>query len=138
MNAKAAADAAAVAATDVEGLQVFMLRQNQFRSQDDSSISARPSLLLQPLHLHGNRTTKTTTTVTDATSDPDRQDCKRDRRCGSVGDRVSSQGISGVSGMMGMIMPMPKPNPEPIEICIDLERIQPPVEYGVLAKVAMI
>ena len=74
MNAKAAADAAAVAATDVEGLQVFMLRQNQFRSQDDSSISARPSLLLQPLHLHGNRTTKTTTTttVTDATSDPDR------------------------------------------------------------------
>ena len=39
-----------------------------------------------------------------------------------------------------MIMPMPKPNnkPEPIEIKIDLERIQPPVEYGALAKVAMI
>ena len=41
--------------------------------------------------------------------------------------------------MMGMIMPIIKPiKPEPIEICIDLERIQPPVEYGALAKVAMI
>ena len=36
-------------------------------------------------------------------------------------------------------MPIIKPiKPEPIEICIDLERIQPPVEYGALAKVAMI
>lgn len=136
MNAKAAANAAATA-TDVEGLQVFMLRQNQFRSQDDSSISARPSLLLQ--HLHETRATETTT-VSDAATDPDRQDRKHDRRCGSVGDRGTSRGVSsGVSGIMGMIMPMPKPNkPEPVEICIDFERIQCPVEYGALAKVAMI
>ena len=72
MIAKAAADAAALAATDVEGLQVFMLRQNQFRSQDDSSISARHLLLHQHLDdLHVARATETTA-VSEATSDPDR------------------------------------------------------------------
>ena len=65
MNAKAAA----AKATDVEGLQVFMNRQSQFRSQDDSSISARPSLLLQ--HLQVTRATETTA-ATDVTTDPDR------------------------------------------------------------------
>ena len=116
-----------------------MFRQNQFRSQDDSSISARPSLLLQHLdHLQVTRATESTA-VTDTNTDPDRQDRKRDRRCGSVGDGGSSGGRSGVSGIKAMIMPMPKySKPDPIEICIDLERIQPPVEYGALAKVAMI
>ena len=62
------AKAAAAKATDVEGLQVFN-RQSQFRSQDDSSISARPSLLLQ--HLQVTRATETTA-ATDVTTDPDR------------------------------------------------------------------
>ena len=72
MQAKAAS-AAAAAATGVEGLHVFMYRQNQFRSQDDSSISARPSLLLhQHLdELHVTRATETTA-VSDPTTDPDR------------------------------------------------------------------
>lgn len=62
------AKAAAAKATDVEGLQVFN-RQSQFRSQDDSSISARPSLLLQ--HLQVTRATETTA-ATDVTTDSDR------------------------------------------------------------------
>ena len=69
MNAKVAS---AAAATDVAGLHVFMYRQNQFRSQDDSSISARHLLLHQHLDdLHVARVTETTA-VSEATSDPDR------------------------------------------------------------------
>lgn len=51
-----------------------------------------------------------------------------DRRCDSVGDRGTCRG-AGLMGSLMMANYMPtKPKPEPIEINIDLERIQPPVE----------
>ena len=70
------ARAAAVAAGDagVVGGHVYMYRQTQFMSQDDSSISARPSLHLQ--HHLGDllqaRASETTATTTGAATDPDR------------------------------------------------------------------
>jgi len=53
-----------------------------------------------------------------------------DRRCDSVGDRgTSGRGGADLMGSLMLANSMPtKPKPEPIEIYIDLERIQPPVE----------
>lgn len=59
-----------------------------------------------------------------------------DRRCDSVGDRGTTRG-TGVMGTLMMANSMPtKPKPEPIEINIDLERIEPPVENAAASAAA--